>query len=919
MRGLRQQRTWASWTGACLILASVLTVIVLGNSGGAIYTSIDDSTVTNLNAYEDREDVYLNGGPQGMHDAGLTPDGYYYYQVTDPSGVVLLSTDDITCRVLVVSGGHVIGAPDTGDDAGGYGDPSCYHPNGLLNPANGSIAVKLMPYLLTPNGGGEYKVWLTPVASYVDGVQVLSCGKQGSPKFGFCDGHSKTDTFKVKIASLAYVTVCKFNDANANGAQDAGEPMIAHWPITATGVLGGTVLTQTEDTGCVTLAADPGVVTLTEGTFGQDWSQTAPADGTYDRFTVSGGVTSVAVVAGDDLTAPSFGNTNPYCGSACDPTDLVVTKTAFPSLTRTWDWDVAKAVDRTQVTQSGTSAMFNYTVTVTHDAGTDSDWLVAGTIRVANPGPVAIGPFDVLDAVDNGGSCTVSAGTGVTVPAGSHADFEYSCTYTSAPATGTNTATTTWSAASGTASVDFATATVVKVDDLVTVTDSLGGTLGTLAATAASPTDFTYAYTVTGTAGTCTTTPNTATVTTNTTGTSDTAGQSVTLCVGADLTVSKTATPTFNRAYTWSIAKAVDQTRIESPNTTVTFHYTVTATQVGVSDSAWQVAGVITVSNPNDFQAVTADVTDAVDNGGACTVVGGTSVTVPASDSVALDYVCLYASAPTAATFTNTATATWDAAAVFTPNGAATGTAAGGFTTPSGVVNRVIEVTDTFDSVTTTLGTLTAADDVPYVSATYTYAHAVSNAATGACQTYPNTATIVETGQTASQVVTACNTGTGALTMGFWQNKNGQRIIADANQAVLRTFLMSYAPFQDLGSKEIASWVMTVIKTANAGNATMNAMLKAQMLATALDVFFGGGPGGNPIGAPTTIGSVRISLGAAAPAFGGATSMTVLELIAWAASQSNAGGTVWYGNVKAMQALAKDVFDDINNQRAPIA
>jgi hypothetical protein len=50
-------------------------------------------------------------------------------------------------------------------------------------------------------------------------------------------------------------------------------------------------------------------------------------------------------------------------------------------------------------------------------------------------------------------------------------------------------------------------------------------------------------------------------------------------------------------------------------------------------------------------------------------------------------------------------------------------------------------------------------------------------------------------------------------------------------------------------------------------------------------------------------------------AFGGATSLTVSQMLAYAASQSNAGGTVWYSQVKATQELAKDAFDALNNEK----
>jgi hypothetical protein len=194
---------------------------------------------------------------------------------------------------------------------------------------------------------------------------------------------------------------------------------------------------------------------------------------------------------------------------------------------------------------------------------------------------------------------------------------------------------------------------------------------------------------------------------------------------------------------------------------------------------------------------------------------------------------------------------------------------------------------------------------------------------------YPNTATITETGQYGSQAVKVCGPAkTGALTMGFWQNKNGQALINNAGAAsdgscTLTASLRAYAPFQDLSATatcaQVASYVTSVIKAANASGASMNAMLKAQMLATTLDVLLGQGPGlggvtidltkiNKPIGS-STFENVSSS-------FGGATSLTVAQMLAYAASQSNAGGTSWYGQVKAVQELAKDAFDAVNNQVA---
>jgi hypothetical protein len=102
----------------------------------------------------------------------------------------------------------------------------------------------------------------------------------------------------------------------------------------------------------------------------------------------------------------------------------------------------------------------------------------------------------------------------------------------------------------------------------------------------------------------------------------------------------------------------------------------------------------------------------------------------------------------------------------------------------------------------------------------------------------------------------------------------------------------------------------------------MNAMLKAQMLATALNVPFGVTNGSELIDLTQVCKMIDSSNGSAncsgtyqnaGPAFGGATSMTVLQILSYAAGQSSAGGSLWYGNVKAIQELAKNVFDAINN------
>jgi len=113
--------------------------------------------------------------------------------------------------------------------------------------------------------------------------------------------------------------------------------------------------------------------------------------------------------------------------------------------------------------------------------------------------------------------------------------------YSSAPspASFTNTASATWAkeaastpdgSASGSTTGAFSTPSVV--DGSVGVSDTLGGSLGTVSYTEPSPKEFSYSHTFSGDpAGTCTTHENTATFKTRTTGTTGSASQPVKVCV----------------------------------------------------------------------------------------------------------------------------------------------------------------------------------------------------------------------------------------------------------------------------------------------------------------------------------------------------------------------------------------------------
>jgi hypothetical protein len=203
-----------AWAALVALGFSVTAVVQLRAHApsGAIFTTLADGSEVNYNIYAQKEDVYLDGGP-GMgapqHAAGLD-DGTYVFQVTDPSGKVLLSTDPAGCRRVTVSGGIITGVVASG---------GCEHQTGF-DVDHGATTVRLFPYDDTPNPGGVYKVWITTVEDYLlgcselgvsNGLDVVDCGaKRSGNAHGFIPRHSKTDNFKVGGAIMEIDT--RFRD-----------------------------------------------------------------------------------------------------------------------------------------------------------------------------------------------------------------------------------------------------------------------------------------------------------------------------------------------------------------------------------------------------------------------------------------------------------------------------------------------------------------------------------------------------------------------------------------------------------------------------------------------------------------------------------------------------------------------------------
>jgi len=200
---------------AVLILA--LSVPARAQLSGAIFTTDVNGSEVNANIYPSKDAVYLTGGPPrgAPQTAAGLPDGTYVFQVTDPSGKHLLSTDPAKCRQFTVANGIITGVVNVG---------GCQHATGTDLDEPGAVTVQLIPYLNTPNNGGEYKAWATPVANYLDGCNTLGvsdgldtvdCGDTGGDVHGFIPSHSKTDNFKVNSITPREIDT-HFGDSSNN-------------------------------------------------------------------------------------------------------------------------------------------------------------------------------------------------------------------------------------------------------------------------------------------------------------------------------------------------------------------------------------------------------------------------------------------------------------------------------------------------------------------------------------------------------------------------------------------------------------------------------------------------------------------------------------------------------------------------------
>lgn len=207
-------------------------------------------------------------------------------------------------------------------------------------------------------------------------------------------------------------------------------------------------------------------------------------------------------------------------------------------------------------------------------------------------------------------------------------------------------------------------------------------------------------------------------------------------CYDYEVSVTKTANTTFTRTWSWTVQKSVtpatwDLFRGDSG----TSRYTVTLTKTGYTDSAWAVSGTISIYNPAPAAVLITGITDTVSPSINATV------TCPAWAVLSQStLVCTYSSSlPDGSNRTNTAVVTTGAPGYI---GGGQDSADVIFGDPTTTVNGTVSVSDTY------AGSLGSFSD----SGSTTYDRAFT--CDGDSGTHGNTATIVETGQTASASVT---------------------------------------------------------------------------------------------------------------------------------------------------------------------
>lgn len=279
---------FAALTGLAQVPGSLTTT----NSGGAPQ-----------DLFLGRSEAFFAGGPfaEPCYTWSFLPDGLYYFQVTDPTGRKLLSTDPISERAVRVQAGVVSSYEGTTHSVGGWN-------------ACGSLAVGLMPFRQAPGCTGAYLVWLTPAQNLAGQPEEVDpiCGD--GCFHGFRPELSRAFVARVEDRRSCDRTFCvsgvKFDDRDGDGVRDSGEP----------GLGGVEIRVRDEETGIFfsTITFPDGTYRLCGLTAGRSFrvtelppfgfSQTGPRDRRISRRVIARDLGYFIEFCERDISGLDFGN-----------------------------------------------------------------------------------------------------------------------------------------------------------------------------------------------------------------------------------------------------------------------------------------------------------------------------------------------------------------------------------------------------------------------------------------------------------------------------------------------------------------------------------------------------------------------------------------------------------------------------------
>ncbi len=284
------------WRAASDELAAAVPI------SGSIATVASGSPAVPQQIFGRRQDVFLAGGPVSTpcRFAEYLSDGKYYFQVTDPSGTQLLSTDPVSERAVTVKAG-VIASYDGATHAAD-GKTAC-----------GSLAVNLMPFADAGSRKAAYVAWLTPAANFDGSVAAVDSVCGAGCFHGFHPELSRTFAFRVEDKKSCEPTFCvsgvKFLDANGNGTHESDEVGLAGVEIRVVNESGVLLSGLTGPDGSFRICGltDSGAFKVSEKVpFG--YTQTGPVDRDISRHVFARGGDFIIEVCQEDLGGLDFGN-----------------------------------------------------------------------------------------------------------------------------------------------------------------------------------------------------------------------------------------------------------------------------------------------------------------------------------------------------------------------------------------------------------------------------------------------------------------------------------------------------------------------------------------------------------------------------------------------------------------------------------